>query len=455
MFVSYRSGLSCVLATVAAIVAFSTSANAQAVFCPPGFNLVNGFCTNPTGGAFSSSALSSQVIGAVQQSTAQQSADATVEAVSARRITETERCPDGMDRINGVCRRPESAAPPKRAKVKRGPTSEPVFKAEPVPVISQSRFAVWGQGFGDYESRSQIAFTNTSIGVGGGPVIGPVVPGPAGSIPLTIPIALSQRATTVGGIVGADWTRNSVFAGNDTLVAGLLTGYTSTHITLNSAYPGITPFSNPGVGISKVKITGPAVGAFFTYMNGAFSNDTTFRVDFLNVDESFTDALGFPTGVVTVSGSGSASLTNYTVASNFQYRFPLSSAVWFEPTGGFRYLASQYGSGAAFLGLSNGYDWRLQAGGRVGLETVWSSYRMTTTVTGLAYDDVKVSGGLVAGGTTVGTVLASDQGKIRGQGILVNTVNFGNGYSAFAQADVRGGSGLFGIGGRAGIRAQF
>jgi hypothetical protein len=439
MCVSYRSGFSFVLATVAAVVAFSTSANAQAVFCPPGFTLSDGFCTNGIIGAFSGSALSSQVIGAVQQSTAQQSADATIEAVSARRVTETERCPDGMDRINGVCRRPESAAPPKRAKIKRGPTSEPVFKAEPVPVISQSRFAVWGQGFGDYESRSQIAFTNV------------------GSISLTIPIALSQQATTVGGIVGADWTRNSVFAGNDTLVAGLLTGYTSTDIKLNSAYPGMpnTPFSNPGVGNSKVKITGPAVGAFFTYMNGAFSNDTTFRVDFLNVDESFTDALGFSTGVVTVSGSGSASLTNYMVASNFQYRFPLSSTVWFEPTGGFRYLASQYGSGAAFLGLSNGYDWRLEAGGRVGLETVWSSYRMTTTVTGLAYDDVKVSGGLIAGGTTVGTVLASDQGKIRGQGILVNTVNFGNGYSAFAQADVRGGSGLFGIGGRAGIRAQF
>ena len=80
---------------------------------------------------------------------------------------------------------------------------------------------------------------------------------------------------------------------------------------------------------------------------------------------------------------------------------------------------------------------------------------MTTTITGLAYDDVQVTGGLIAGGATVGTVLASDQGKIRGQGIFVNAVDFGNGYSAFAQADVRGGSGLFGIGGRAGIRAQF
>src|SRR4051812_36572363 len=263
-----RSKLLFVLAAVATAVVSSTSANAQAVFCPPGFSLVNGFCTDGNTGAFSSSALSSQVIGSVQQSTAQQSADATIEAVSARRVTETERCPDGMDRINGVCRRPESAAPPKRAKVakvKRGPSSEPVFRAEPVPVISQSRFAVWGQGFGDYETRSQFAFTGTLFNIGAGGVgPGPIGPGPigpggggAGSTSVAVATAMSQRATTVGGIVGADWTRNSVFAGNDTLVSGLLTGYTSTHITLNAATPGIFPFSTTGVSNSKVNITGP------------------------------------------------------------------------------------------------------------------------------------------------------------------------------------------------------
>ena len=449
-----RSKLLFVLAASATAVVSSTSANAQAVFCPPGFSLVGGFCTNGTTGAFSSSALSSQVIGAVQQSTAQQSADATVEAVSARRVTETERCPDGMDRVNGVCRRPVTAAPRKRATVKRGPTPEPVFRAEPAPVIAQSRFAIWGQGFGDYESRSQVAFTTVSFtpaaaGGGGGAVVTP------GALFAAMPIALTQRATTVGALVGADWTRNSVFSGNDTLVAGLLTGYTSTHIDLHGASPAISPFTTAGSSNTKVHISGPAVGAFFTYANGPFSNDTTFRVDFLDVDEKFTDVLGFPTGPVAVSGSASTSLTNYTVASNFQYRFPLSSAVWFEPTGGFRYLSAHYGSNAALLGLSDGHVWRLQGGGRLGWETVWSSYRMTTTITGLAYDDVQVSGGLIAGGTTVGTVLASDQGKIRGQGIFVNAVDFGNGYSAFAQADVRGGSGLFGIGGRAGVRAQF
>ena len=325
-------------------------------------------------------------------------------------------------------------------------------------MISQSRFAVWGQGFGDYEKRSQFAFTGSLFNIGGGGAVvgpGPVGPGGGGtSASVAVATAMSQRATTVGGIVGADWTRNSVFAGNDTLVSGLLTGYTSTHITLNATTPGIAPFSTTGVSNSKVNITGPGVGAFFTYINGPFSNDTTFRVDFLDVDQSFVDVLGFPTGGVVVAGSASTSLTNYTVASNFQYRFPLSSAVWFEPTGGFRYLSAHYGSNAALLGLSDGHVWRLQGGGRLGWETVWSSYRMTTTITGLAYDDVQVSGGLIAGGTTVGTVLASDQGKIRGQGIFVNAVDFGNGYSAFAQADVRGGWPV-GIGGRAGVRAQF
>ena len=85
---------------------------------------------------------------------------------------------------------------------------------------------------------------------------------------------------------------------------------------------------------------------------------------------------------------------------------------------------------------------------------------VTTTITGLAYSDVKIVGGPITGGATTGsfagsTVLPSDEGKVRGEGIFLANFDYGRGFSTFVQAEVRGGSGLFGAGGRVGARTQF
>lgn len=434
------------------------SANAQSVFCPAGggFVLTSGLCTNGATGAFSSAALSSQVIGEIQQSTAQQATTAALDAISARRVAETELCPDGMVRINGACHRSrtvDTAAPKGRRRSTAAPSK--VVTTHPSPAIDHTSFAIWGQGFGDYERRNE-----NPLGTIGG------IAGGGGGGVQSLTLALKQRATTAGGLVGADWTRRSFFSTNDILITGLLVGYTSTDISLRATSAPVSPIVDAtvssGNSVSSVRISGPSVGAFYTYANGAFSNDSTFKVDFLDVTESFTETLGFNNGAapVTISGAASTRLTNYTIASNFQYRFPLSQQLWFEPTGGFRYIASRYASDAATLGLESGHVWRLQAGVRWGAEAMWNTVRVTTTITGLAYSDVDVAGGPISGGAAGGsfvgtTILASDEGKVRGQGILLNTFDFGNGYSAFAQGEVRGGSGLFGIGGRGGVRVQF
>ena len=81
---------------------------------------------------------------------------------------------------------------------------------------------------------------------------------------------------------------------------------------------------------------------------------------------------------------------------------------------------------------------------------------MTSTVTGLAYDNVSVSGGFiqnVAFGNQA--ELLNDQGKLRGEGILALNFDYGNGLSTFVQGDVRGGEGLFGAGGKGGFRYQW
>jgi len=129
---------------------------------------------------------------------------------------------------------------------------------------------------------------------------------------------------------------------------------------------------------------------------------------------------------------------------------------WLEPTAGFRFTYSDYDSRAAALGLKNGDDLLLLGGLRVGTDFLWGTVHVTPTVTGLAYDDVLITGQVVSGGGfAVTPVIPLDAGKVRGEGIFAVNLDYGTGLSAFALADVRGGQNLFAAGGRAGIRYQW
>ena len=456
------------------------------LFCPPTGNgnggangpfvLTSGVCTNGSdGGAFSTAALSSQAIGDIQQSASQQAAAAAMDAISARRKEETERCPEGFERVAGVCRRVEtspsssSSAPASRRTPRPDNRPTPVPVKAPVVVVDPGwRIGAWAQGFGDYEQRT---------GSGNSSVCGTGQPcdtnNPAQNFPIVVDV--KQTTTTVGGLGGVDWTKRNLFGQGDGLILGLLTAYTSSHINMSSvAQPTPLPPANSagpgtGFGASKVQIAGPSVGGYFTYFNGGFSVDAALKGEFLSINESFTEVLSYSgnnggngPGTLNFLNSGVAStrVTNFVAASNIQYRIPIFGKLWFEPTAGFLYVNSSYDSSAALLGLESGYDWRVQGGGRFGISSFWNSVFVTTTVTGLAYSDVVIVGGPITGGAGGGafagtTVLPSDLGKVRGQGIFNTNFDFGNGFSTFIQAEVRGGSGLFGAGGRGGVRMQF
>ena len=474
---------SIVLGSIVSLAA--VSAQAQTISCPSTINtsingvatnfaLAGGLCTNGATGAVSAAALSSQALGDIQQSVTQQTTTATLDAISARRKEETERCPEGFERSNDperTCRRMAIAAPvssprpsPSRPapRVASRPVAMPV-KAPPVIAVDPGyRFGVWAHAFGDYERRTDSTATTLSGGVG--VPAGPAGPGTPGSLAQSIAIDLTQKATTWGVIGGGDVTFRNLLAGNDGLIVGILAGYVSTDISLSGTTRPTAPITDPTVGTGtssgKIRVSGPSVGGYYTYFNGPFSTDTTLKADFLSISESFTEVLafnaGFGTGVVT--GAGSANVTNFVSASNYQYRFPISAAVWVEPTVGYRYTNSQYDAGATALGLQDGYDWRVQGGARLGFESFWNTVHVTTTITGLAYSDVKIVGGPItsgAGGAFAGTILPSDQGKVRGEGIFLANFDYGRGFSTFAQAEVRGGSGLIGGGGRIGARLNF
>jgi hypothetical protein len=475
VLVHSRISKSVCMAAFLSLIGFSAQAQGT-IFCPAtidgvtGFQLVNGLCTNGQNGAFSTAALSSQALGDIQQSVTQQTTTAALDAISARRKEETERCPEGFERSNdGTCRRIVVSEPTPRVsssvpsqRRQKAPAPMMPVKAPPIVVDQGWRFGVWAHGFGDYERRTD---SGTSILSG---TIGGFNPN---GLSQTLAIDLTQTARTGGVIGGVDVTFRNLFGGNDGLIVGILSGYISTDISLSGISRPTAPINDTSVGIGtstgKIRVSGPSVGGYYTYFNGAFSNDTTLKADFLSINESLTESMPFNNnnngfGGVNhlVSGAGSANVNNFVAAQNFQYRFPVSAGLWFEPTVGYRYTNSHYDAGGAALGLQDGYDWRVQGGGRFGIESFWNAVHVTTTITGLAYSDVKIVGGPITGGATTGsfaggTVLPSDEGKVRGEGIFLANFDYGRGFSTFVQAEVRGGSGLFGAGGRVGARTQF
>jgi hypothetical protein len=516
-----RSLLFGALTITAGFLAFDGSngpAEAQTIFCPsgipnqPGITLSNATCTNlpnPKGtGAYSNAALASEALSDVAQSTTQR-ISATVETtLGNRRQTELERCPDGFERVNGVCQRimpaeapavapapppPATAAPssapapsgnppaggggtatrraasstrparrPAAPRVAARPAA-PVYKAPPPPPpLEQAvRYGSWVEGFGDFERRTGTSQTSITCcqGVGGQPN--------------GLALSGESRATTAGVLGGADATWRNVWGLGDAIMLGVLTGYMSSDVRLTTTSISGSP-NNVGNGANTLNahLDGPSAGAYVTYFNDRFSAGATFRADFLNLSESFIDSLAYTVNGTTVNGqfqqsagtgvtvpfagSGSTRLTNYTTNGNLNYRIPVSPTSWIEPTAGVQYTFSDYDASAAALGLSNGHLVKVQGGARYGFDYFWGAARLTTTLTGLAYDDVEVTGGFiqnVAFGNNA--LIINDQGLLRGEGILAFNLAFPNGWSVFALGDVRGGKDLFGAGGKGGIRFQW
>jgi hypothetical protein len=430
---------------------------AQSALCPTSFPgqtqiiFQGSSCTNGITGAYSNTALVSQSLGEVSQSSTQDATKATMASISDRRTAEEQRCSDGFTRVNRTCQpaatasrfAPESANPalmsmptvllafdsPKQTFAK-APMAEPA-----------ARMAVWTQAYGDYERA-----TGNSPGLGEFSTL-----------------ALNVTSTTwSGGLLGGvDFTFRNLASSRAGLIIGMLAGYESSHVSLSASSISSDPTSPNGFSTMKAQLSGPAAGVYASYFNGGFSTDLAFKVEFFDISLSFNDllgfqsnpAVGFPPTSVPFSGGGTTSLDNYTTSGNVNYRIPVYGNVWVEPTTGFQYTRSDYAFGADQLGLADGSVLRLQAGARFGVEGAWDALRMTTVVTGLLYDDVAVSGGVLPDAPN--PLILSDQGKLRAEGIFALNFYQGKGVSYLLQADLRGGEGLIGAGVKMGLRAAW
>jgi Autotransporter beta-domain len=482
---------------------YTNTAQAQStnVFCPDinaalavsgaPTTLSAGLCTNGTHGAENIAALSSQALSEVSQSSTQLSNTATVEAILERRREEAERCPEGFERVEGTCRKivtaPSSYMPvlengypalapwrqPNQTATLGGEapvapaapmayTAAPMYKAPPI-VDTGIRPAIWAHGFGDFQQQ-------TTAFVAPGPTAGAQGSGvalAAGVPPTPMYVTLDSKTSIWGFMSGADLTFRNVAVGGDVLITGLLGGYLTSDMNLNT----ISTSSNlntalGGSSATKIHLSGPSVGAYGTYFTGPFSTDLTFRADFLNINESFVDDSNFlvnngngalvPAPTVVTAGTLTASVTDLSIIQNFNYRFPIYAGIWIEPTVGLNYTYSLYDAAAASLGLSDGYVLLVQGGARLGIDNFWGPIHVTQTITGLAYDDVKVVGGPILNAAFIGgPLLNANEGKIRGEGIYAMNFDYGNGFSSFVEGVAYGGEDLIGAGGKVGLRYQW
>jgi hypothetical protein len=448
-------------------IGYPAEVQAQTIFCPATFPgdpenlpvvLSNGSCTTGKAGAFSGAALASQALTEVSQTTTQVTTKEVGKAIVERREQERERM-----------RRP---VPPARAVPRERPKPAEVVRKEPppspalLPIEPAVRFATWTQVYGDYQKRD--AAGPGILNCCGNP-FQPI--GQLGVQP-TLALNIESRASTVGFVAGADLTSWGLYSASDGFILGVTAGYTHSELKLNTVATDVSnqpSGAKVGTGVSSLRATvsGPTVGGYATYFNAGFSSDFTAKFDFLTVDETFNDLLATtgPTGgpntipaFISFVGAGSVNLLNSTVVGNLNYRFDLYQNFWVEPTVGVAYTNSSYGSGAAQLGLADGNLVRVQGGARFGTSTLLSNgVLMTSMLTGLAYNDVVVQGGVIPVFASQGNNLLaqSDEGFMRGQGIFALNFDFGYGMSSFVQGDVYGGAHLFGAGGRAGIRYQW
>jgi Autotransporter beta-domain len=191
----------------------------------------------------------------------------------------------------------------------------------------------------------------------------------------------------------------------------------------------------------QANIFGPGFGAYTTYINGGFSVDGLVKNDWFRLTET--------------SPSSSVNLNNFNVAGNVQYKFDVLKASFIEPTGGVVYTNTAYGSGAAALGLVNGYVTRLQTGARFGTAWDWNNIHFEPYLLALIYDNVTVTGTALQNIGVQGITVPTDQGLVRGEFDLQLLADFGHGWSAFTQGDVRFGEGLLAGAIKIGARKQW
>ena len=279
------------------------------------------------------------------------------------------------------------------------PLAAMAYKA-PAPASAGPSFATWTQGLADFEHDD--AASADDVG---------------------------HFASTYAAQGGIDGTWQNLGKSGDALVVGLTGSYTHAHV----GYDG-TPTTS--------KLRGPGVGLYGTYLEGGFSADLIGKFDFLGLTEDFAGIL--PANALNVINAGTS--------GNVQYKMVLAGGAFVEPTGGFSFTRTMFGSGAPALGLTDASTLRLQAGSRWGTSWTANGTSIEPSLKALVYSNVIADG---SANSAVAGIVPTDQGKVRGEVTPNLDLDFGDGTSATLSTSVRFGQGMIGGAAYVNLRRQW
>jgi hypothetical protein len=278
-----------------------------------------------------------------------------------------------------------------------------VYKATPAATPANPVWGAWVQGLADWERDNPLS----AIDVG-------------------------RFTATYAAQGGFDRTWQGVMSSDDALVVGIVSSWTSARSSFDN-----TP--------TIMHLIGPGVGVYSQYVKGGFSTDLTTKFDFLQMTQDFAGT----------APNTSIGLTNAGVSGNTQYKFAWAGSNFVEPTAGFTFTRTIFGSGAAALELQDADTVRLQAGSRFG--TTWNANGLSidASIKALVYSDVIAQGTSIAGTVLTPTVSPTDEGLVRGELDPEMMFALADGYSVTLSGKLRFGEGM--VGGSAGInlRKQF
>lgn len=306
------------------------------------------------------------------------------------------------------------------------------------------RYGTWAEGYADFERH-----TNVTPGV-------------------------TRNQTSYGMAAGFDRTFLHSGWAQSGFQIGVFGGYNDTRSTFSPRTTAETrnialdDGTSPATAVTvntfdtESESNGGFVGAYTTYFQGPLSGDLSIKADFFDFTQRATEFITAPApcgGTPVLLGpnflDNSTSETNIIFAGNANWRMPLHSGFWFEPTAGFRLTLTRYGDNAAAIGLDDGSAFRLQAGARVGRSWLESNRLWTFSVAGLLYSDVEVDGYLLTTAALPSGTAEVDEGKLRALGQLNLKIDFLDGTSLYSRVEVRGGEDVIGVGGKLGARVEW
>jgi outer membrane autotransporter protein len=435
---------------VAVVLGLTSPARAQtdqslaSRYCQPGFVFIGGFCVNPLGFTPTPDQCP-EGFGPVSFGNVAGCGGASSGAFSALRVSSISRdlALEGLDMVNDRMRRRLD-----RERICRERPEDPRCRLEqfaaladidyaadvpgrravaaPAPAVVTAvapRFAVWAQGFGDYERRDQSSTVSLNQRVQ--------------------TLDLTSRTHTGGILGGADVIFSNIALANDAVILGVTGGYQESTTKVRAAQ-------------SRQQIDSASIGVYGSYVIGGLSLGLTAKTDFLDLHSRSADFLN-SAPFAPVFTAFETDGRNTSVGGTISYRFDLGATGWAaEPTVGLDYTESRFDD-AAQLGLSNGSTTRVRAGSTFStFYQVSESMVLQPSFGAFAFSNVDVNNGsnLSVDFNSMQAV-QTDEGQVRGELNATLTAIFANGFSAFARAEVRFGEDLYGAAGRIGVRYQF